>query len=96
MRFSTPRAAGMATAPRAIAEPIRDPMGAWDLFMIGLLTTAFSLWFARPQKPLPPDASWWSRSSRSHADRKGSWAPLMIPAGAIMAVVGLVLDVTGG
>jgi hypothetical protein len=66
-------------------------MGGWDLFWIGLGTVVISLWYARPQRPLPSDASWWSRSSRSYADWKGSWAPVMVPIGMAMAILGFVL-----
>jgi len=71
-------------------------VGAWDIFALGLATVAISLWYAWPRKPLPPNASWWSRSSRSYADWKGSWAPLVVPIGVILAVVGLVLGLSGG
>jgi hypothetical protein len=70
-------------------------LSGWKLFAIGLGTVAVSLWYARPQRPLPPDASWWSRSSRNYADWKGSWAPVMVPLGAILAAVGLALVVLG-
>ena len=68
----------------------------WDLVGIGLGTVAFSLWYARRRPPLPPDASWWDRSSRSYADWKGSWAAVTVPLGLIMAAAGLVLAVSGG
>jgi hypothetical protein len=70
-------------------------MNGWGLFALGLGTSAVSLWYARPQAPLPPDASWWARSSRSYADWKGSWAPLLVPVGVVLAVVGLVLALAG-
>jgi hypothetical protein len=70
-------------------------VSGWGLFAIGLGTVAVSLWYARPQSPLPPDSSWWSRSSRSYADWKGSWAPVMVPVGGVLAVVGLTLGLTG-
>ena len=66
-------------------------MQGWDLFWIGLGTVALSLWYARPQRPLPSDASWWARSSRSYADWKGRWAPVTVPLGAALALLGLVL-----
>jgi hypothetical protein len=34
-------------------------------------------------------------SSRSYADWKGSWAPVTVPLGAIIAVIGLVLALGG-
>jgi hypothetical protein len=70
-------------------------VSGWGLFWIGLGTAAVSLWYARPRRPLPPDASWWSRSSRSYADWKGSWAPVMVPVGLLIAAVGLVLALSG-
>ena len=69
-------------------------MHGWDLFWIGLGTVAVSLWYARPPRPLPPDASWWDRSSRSYGQWKGSWAPVMVPIGAVIAVVGLVMGLS--
>ena len=69
-------------------------MHGWDLFWIGLGTVAVSLWYARPGRPLPSDASWWARSSRSYADWKGSWAPVMVPIGALIAVVGLAMGLS--
>jgi hypothetical protein len=70
-------------------------VSGWTLFALGLGTVAVSLWYARPQRPLPPDASWWSRSSRSYADWKGSWAPVMVPVGLILAAFGLLLGLKG-
>jgi hypothetical protein len=70
-------------------------MSGWGLFAVGLGTAVVSLWYARPQSPLPPDASWWARSSRSYADGKGSWAPVVVPVGIVMAMVGLVLGLSG-
>jgi hypothetical protein len=70
-------------------------VSGWDLFALGLGTVAVSLWYARPQRPLPPDASWWSRSSRAYADWKGSWAPVMVPVGLILAAIGLVVGLRG-
>jgi hypothetical protein len=70
-------------------------MSGWGLVGLGLATAAISLWYARPQRPLPPDASWWSRSSRSYADWKGSWAPVMVPFGLILAAIGLVIGLSG-
>jgi hypothetical protein len=70
-------------------------VSGWGLFAIGLATVAVSLWYARPQAPLPPDASWWARSSRSYADWKGSSAPIMVPVGVVLALIGLALGVTG-
>lgn len=70
-------------------------MGAWGLFWVGLATVAISIWYARPQKPLPRDASWWSRSSRSYGEWKGSWASVTVPLGVLMAVVGLIRGLSG-
>ncbi|HEX6789561.1 MAG TPA: hypothetical protein VF091_09990 [Gaiellaceae bacterium] len=70
-------------------------MSGWDLFGLGLATVAVSLWYARRQPPLPPDASWWSRSSRSYADWKGSWAPVFVPIGLVLAAIGLALGISG-
>jgi hypothetical protein len=66
-------------------------MGAWELVCLGLGTVAVSIWFAWPRRPLSRDASWWSRSSRSYADWKGSWAPATVPLGVVIAVAGLLL-----
>jgi hypothetical protein len=63
----------------------------WGLFWIGLLTVVFSIVYAWPRKPLPKDASWWQRSGRSYGDWKGGWAPLMIPVGLVLMVVGLIV-----
>jgi hypothetical protein len=71
-------------------------MGPWDLVGLGLGTVAVSLWLARRRPLLPPDASWWERSSRTYADWKGSWAPVTVPLGLALAAVGLVLAVAGG
>jgi hypothetical protein len=70
-------------------------MSGWKIFAFGVATVAVSLWYARPKRTLPPDASWWSRSSRSYADWKGSWAPVMVPVGALIAVTGLALLLIG-
>lgn len=70
-------------------------MSGWGLFALGLGTVAVSLWYAHPQSSLPPDASWWARSARSYADWKGSWAPVMVPVGVAIGVIGLALAVTG-
>ena len=71
-------------------------MSGWGLFWVGLGTTAISLWYARPQRPLPLGASWWARSGRSYGDWKGSWAPVTVPLGIVMALVGLVVGLSGG
>ncbi len=70
-------------------------VGAWDMVWLGLATAAISIWFARPRAPLPPDSSWWNRSSRSYADWKGSWAPLTAPLGLVMALIGIVRVIGG-
>ena len=70
-------------------------MSGWTLVGLGLGTVAISLWYARRQPPLRPDASWWTRSSRSYAEWKASWAPVTVPLGLILAVIGLVLAVSG-
>jgi hypothetical protein len=70
-------------------------MSGWGLFWIGLGTAALSRWYARPQAPLPPGASWWAQSSRSYADWKGTWAPFTVPLGLGLALVGLVAGLTG-
>jgi hypothetical protein len=71
-------------------------VSGWGLVAIGLGTVALSLWYARPRAPLPRDASWWDRSSRSYADWKGSWAPVTVPLGLIVAVAGIALVLSGG
>lgn len=71
-------------------------MSGWGLFWVGLGTVALSWWYSRPQAPLGPDASWWTRSSRSYADRKASWAPVTAPLGLVVGVVGLVVALRGG
>jgi hypothetical protein len=70
-------------------------VSGWDLLALGLGTVAVSMWYARPRRPLPPDASWWSRSSRAYADWKGSWAPVLVPVGLILAAIGLVVGLRG-
>jgi hypothetical protein len=61
----------------------------WGVFWVGLLTVVFSIVYAWPRKPLTKDASWAARSGRSYGDWKGSWAPLMIPVGLVIMVIGL-------
>jgi hypothetical protein len=77
-------------------DAARWTMSGWSLFWVGLGTVAVSWWYARPQAPLPPDATWWTRSSRSYADWKGSWAPVTAPLGVALAVVGIVVGLRGG
>lgn len=69
-------------------------MPGWGLFWVGVLTIAFSVWYARPQTPLGPGASWWARSGRSYGRWKGSWAPFTIPLGALLTLVGLVIGLS--
>jgi hypothetical protein len=69
-------------------------MDGWKLFWIGLGTAALSLWYASPRPPLSGDASWWARSSRSYSDWKGSWSPVMVPLGLLLAAIGLVTALT--
>ena len=71
-------------------------MSGWGLSWIGLGTAGLSLWYARRQPPLPPDASWWQGSGRSYGEWKGSWAPVTVPLGIVMAVAGLVVGLVGG
>jgi hypothetical protein len=56
-------------------------MSGWGLVGLGLATAAISLWYARPQRPLPPDA--------------GSWAPVTVPFGLILTAIGLVIGLSG-
>jgi hypothetical protein len=71
-------------------------LSGWGLFWMGLGTTALSFWYARRRPALPPDASWWQRSSRSYGDWKGTWAPVTVPLGVVLAIVGLVVGLAGG
>jgi len=70
-------------------------MHGWGLFWVGLLTMAFSAWYARPRPPLEQGAFWWLRSARSYAEWKGRWAPVTVVIGAVMTVLGLIAGLSG-